>query len=187
VNGSGIIAFVSLEEHLRIPSLLSRLASAISALDGQVARVGEPAGEIRLQSRTGEFDHVLVDVPFKRSPSVGAVLSGCDLIIVACSCKLDYIDAAKDIVKELLFLGITPDKTAALLVDPAGMLPGAALDELRGYLENSLGVEMAGGISLNTEDGETSRDFLELADYIMDRARRIKEALTISVPAEINL
>lgn len=182
-----IIAFVSSEEHLGMPAILSGLAAAISALDSQLVLVDGATGEIGLRNGTGEFDYVLVDIPFEPAPFAGAVLSGCDLVMVACSCKLDYIDAANNIVKGLLFLGIAPEKTAALLVDPEGMLSGASLDGCRTYVETSLGIKMAGGISFDAKAGEISPDFLKLADYILARARRVKEPAAQIVVTEISL
>lgn len=192
-----IIAFVSSEEHLGIPFILSALAAAISALDSRVILVGEASGEVRLFDRSGEPGYVLVDVPFRPSPLFGAVLSGSDLVFVAASCKLDYIDAAKNIVKELLFLGVAPAKTAAVLVDPDGMLPAETLDGMKAYLETSLGIKMACGISLDVEDdrnsspvsldGVPARDIFQLAGHILAHTRREAAPAALDLPAEISL
>jgi len=181
-----IIAFVTLERDPGLASVLSGLASAISTPYNQVALIDETSGEVHLQSGTGEPGYVLIDIPYQPSPSTAAVLAACDLVMIVCSGKLDYIDAAQGIVKGLLSLGIAPEKTAALLVDPRGMLSGAALDGLKTYVEAVLGVAMAGGVSLDPEDPEMSADIFKLAAYLMARTRR-EEPAAPELPLEISL
>jgi len=170
------IAFISSEENLGMASILSDLAEAIATLD--------------------DTDYLLVDIPSKPDPSAASVISGCDLVMVVSSCKLDYIDETKNIVKDLLFLGIAPDKTAALLVDPEGILPSAILDSIRTYLETNLGIEMAAGISFDAKaeeisyqespDSHPAQDILKLARYILAHGRRREEQVQ-NIPAEISL
>jgi hypothetical protein len=183
---SKIVAFISSGDDLGMPAILSDVAAAISALDKQVTLVldiddGESPGNIELWREMG--DYLLVDLPFKPTPFASSILSGCDLVIVASSCKLDNIDETMKLVKVLLFLGINPEKVAAILVDPEGILPSASLADIKPYLETSLGIEMAGVVSFDARsrqpsyresqskipsgpDSQLARDIQQLAQYI---------------------
>jgi Flp pilus assembly CpaE family ATPase len=183
---SKIVAFISSGDDLGMPAILSDVAAAISALDKQVTLVldiddGESPGYIELLREMG--DYLLVDLPFKPTPFASSILSGCDLVIVASSCKLDNIDETMKLVKVLLFLGIDPEKVAAILVDPEGILPSASLADIKPYLETSLGIEMAGVVSFDARsrqpsyresqskipsgpDSQLARDIQQLAQYI---------------------
>ncbi len=165
---------------------MSDVAAAISARDEQVALVldiddaGSP-GNVELLREMS--DYLLVDLPFKPTPFASSLLAGCDLIIVASSCKLDEISETMNIVKVLLYLGIPLEKVAAILVDPEGILPSASLADIKPYLESSLGIEMAGAVSFpagdprrldaeipsivrSNPDDPLARDIRQLVQYI---------------------
>jgi cellulose biosynthesis protein BcsQ len=158
--------------------LLSGVAAAIEAHDRQ-ARVlifnsdSEPGDELAadniefLQSMSGVVDYLLVDLPFRPTPFARSVLSDCDLVIVASSCKFDFLSEAEDIVKVLLFLGIAAEKVAGVVVDPEGILSSASLADIKPYLEASLGIEMAGVVSYGDDTGgQLDRDIEQLVRYI---------------------
>ncbi len=167
-----IVAFISSSDN-RGTELLSGVAAAIAAGDKQATVLsidggdGENDGDIgRLQAMGDLADYLLVDLPFRPTPFARSVLSGCDLVIVAGSCKIEFLTEAENIVKELLFLGIDPARVAGVLVDPEGILSSASLADIKPYLESSLGIEMAGVISFDSASSQMARDIEQLAGYI---------------------
>jgi DNA-binding response OmpR family regulator len=180
----------------KVPSVCEVLPSGISVLhiDGDAADGDSPgSANIELLHKMGDTtDYLLVELPFKPTPFARAVLAESDLIIVASSCKLDDIYETKNVVKVLLFLGIAPEKTAALLVDPEGILPSASLAGIRPYLETNLGIETAGVVSFDAKTHQLSylenqpvvasspgsqlaQDIKQIAQYIVSRRRRKPE------------
>jgi MinD-like ATPase involved in chromosome partitioning or flagellar assembly len=180
----------------KTPSVCEVLPSGISVLhiDGDAAAGDGPgSANIELLHKMGDAtDYLLVDLPFKPTPFARAVLAESDLIIVASSCKLDDIYETKNVVKVLLFLGIAPEKTAALLVDPEGILPSASLAGIRPYLETNLGIETAGAVSFDAKTHQLSylenqpvvasapgsqlaQDIKQIAQFILSRRRRKPE------------
>jgi hypothetical protein len=167
-----IVAFISSSDN-RGTGLLSGVAAAIAAGDKQATVLsidggdGENDGDIgRLQAMGDLADYLLVDLPFRPTPFARSVLSGCDLVIVAGSCKIEFLAEAENIVKELLFLGIDPARVAGVLVDPEGILSSASLADIKPYLESSLGIEMAGVVSFDSASSQMARDIEQLAGYI---------------------
>ncbi|OGO07531.1 MAG: hypothetical protein A2Y92_05595 [Chloroflexi bacterium RBG_13_57_8] len=178
----------------KAPSVCEVLPSGISILhiDGDAGE-DPAAANIELLRKMGDTaDFLLIELPFKPTPFARAVLAESDLIMVASSCKLDDIYETKNVVKVLLFLGIAPEKTAALLVDPEGMLPSASLEGIRPYLETNLGMEMAGAVSFDAKARQLSyleshplvqsnpgsqlaQDIRQLAQFIISRRRRQQE------------
>ena len=184
------------DDNEKAPSVCEILPSGVSVLhiDGDAAIGDGPASaNIELLHKMGDAaDFLLVDLPFKPTPFARVVLAESDLIMVATSCKLDDIYETKNVVKVLLFLGIAPEKTAALLVDPEGILPSASLAGIRPYLETNLGVEMAGAVSFDAKAHQLSylesqpivqsspgsqlaQDIKQLAQFIVSRQRQKQE------------
>jgi hypothetical protein len=168
-----IVAFISPGDDLGMTALLSDVAAAISALDKRVNLVldvkdDESPGDIELLREIS--DYLLVDLPSRPTPFARSVLLNCDLIIVASSCKIEFLSEVENVIKALLFLGIDTEKVAGVLVDPEGILSSASLAGIKPYLEASLGVEMAGVVSYESGSGSrTARDIEQLARYIMPR------------------
>jgi hypothetical protein len=170
-----IVAFISSSDNAGT-ELLSGLAAAISARDER-ARVlcidGDDGDEMAaeniesLQTMSGVADYLLVDLPFRPTPFARSVLAGCDLVILASSCKFDFLSEAEDIVKVLLFLGIAAEKVAGVVVDPEGILSSASLADIKPYLEASLGIKMAGVVSFGVNmESQLDRDIEQLVRYI---------------------
>ena len=178
------------------PSVCEVLPSGIRVLtfDGNsVSEDDDAAGEIELLHELSVVaDYLLVDLPFKPTPLARSILSDCDLIIVASSCKFENINETLNVVKALLFLGIAAEKIAAILVDPCGILPSASLADIKPYLEGILGIELAGVVSFDASVYELSclesqpiiyshpgsqlaRDIRQLAQYIMPHDCRKQE------------
>jgi DNA-binding response OmpR family regulator len=150
-------------------------------------------GNIELLHKMSDIaDYLLVDLPFKPTPFARSILSGCDLIIVASSCKLDNIYETKNVVKVLLFLGITSEKIAAILVDPEGILPSASLAGIKPFLESNLGIELSGVVSFDAKVHQLSylesqpiiqsspgcqltQDIKQIAQYIVSHSSRKQE------------
>jgi hypothetical protein len=170
-----VIAFIDSSDNIGA-ELLSGVAAAISSrdkrsrvliLDGD-SGTGDAAENTEfLQDVSGVADYLLVDLPFRPTPFARSVLAGCDLVIVASSCKFDFLPEAEDIVKELLFLGIAVEKVAGVVVDPDGILSSASLADIKPYLEANLGIEMAGVVSFGAAaGGQLNRDIEQLVRYI---------------------
>ena len=162
-----VVAFIGSSDNAAMDTLLSGLADALSAPGRRVALVESPES-IEMMGGTDSADFLLVDLPFRPGPFTGSVLAGCDLVIVAGSCKFEFLPEAENIVKGLLYLGIDTEKVAGVVVDPDGILSSESLAGLGPYLESVLGIEMAGAVSL--EPGtKPSRDIERLARHIMPR------------------
>jgi hypothetical protein len=174
-----IVAFISPDDDLGMNALLSDVAAAMCALDRQVkvlridggsqAGDGLAAEDIELLPvMNGVADYLLVGLPSRPNPFAIAILLNCDLIIVASSCKIEFLSATENVVKALLYLGIDTEKVAGLLFDPEGILSSASLADIKPYLEDSLGLEMAGVVSFDSSSGDrTARDIEALAQYII--------------------
>ena len=164
---SRVVAFIGSSDNAPMDTLLSGLADALSTPDRRVALVDCPE-DIELMGGTDSADFLLVDLPFRPGPFVGSVLAGCDLVIVAGSCKFEYLPEAENIVKSLLYLGIDLEKVTGVVVDSEGILSSESLAGLGSFLESVLGIEMAGAVSLDS-GSQPSRDIERLARYIMPR------------------
>jgi len=170
-----VVAFIGSSDIAAMDSLLARLADALSAADRRVSLVDCPE-DIELMGGTAGVDFLLVDLPFRPGPFAGSVLSGCDLVIVAGSCRFEYLSEAENIVKALLYLGIGTERVAGVIVDPEGILSSESLAGLEPYLESVLGIRMAGVVSLGSGT-RPSRDIERLARFIMPRARPAEDAV----------
>jgi len=162
-----VVAFIGSSDNAAMDTLLSGLADAISAADRQVALIESPEN-VALMGGTDSADFLLVDLPFRPGPLAGSVLADRDLVIIAGSCKFEFLPETENIVKALLYLGIDSEKVAGVVVDPDGILSSESLSGLGSYLESVLGIEMAGAVSLEPGD-EPSRDIERLARYILPR------------------
>jgi hypothetical protein len=172
-----IIAFINSSDNLG-KELMSGVAAAISAREKQVRELhidgdsesgdGLAVENIEsLQAVSGFADYLLVDLPFRPTPFARSFLSDCDLVIVASSCKFDFLSEAENIVKVLLFLGIDAEKVAGVVVDPEGILSSASLSDIKPYLGASLGIEMAGVVSFGPDaEGQLEHDIEQLVQYI---------------------
>jgi hypothetical protein len=183
-----IIAFVSPGDDLGMAALLGNVAATMSVLNQRV-KVFHVGGDSqagnnlledneRLREMSDAADYLLVELPSQPAPFARAVLLNCDLIIVASSCKIEYLGATENIVKELIYLGIDTEKVAGLLFDPEGILSSASLADIKPYLQASLGIEIAGVVSFESGPGSRmNEDIARLTQYIMpDSSRRLEPA-----------
>jgi hypothetical protein len=178
-----MVAFISPDDDLGMTSLLSDVAATMCALDKQTevlhvdggfqAGDGLAAEDIALlPEMSGIVDYLLVGLPSRPTPFARPILLNCDLIIVASSCKIEFLSATEKVVKALLYLGIDTEKVAGLLFDPEGILSSASLTDIRPYLEANLGLEIAGVVSFESSLGDrTSQDIETLAQYIVPHGR----------------
>jgi Flp pilus assembly CpaE family ATPase len=104
-----------------------------------------------LQGMSGTTDYLLVDLPFKPSPFTRSVLAICELVVIASGYKLKDISEINNFIRLLDFSGISPQRIAAILIDPEGTFPGAALGSIKPYFEASLGIDLAGVISFDAK------------------------------------
>jgi hypothetical protein len=174
-----IVAFISPDDDLQMTALLSDVAAAIGALGKQTKVLhiyggyqGEDGlvteGNELLPELSGVADYLLVNLPSRPTPFARPILLNCDLIIVASSCKIEFLSVAENVVKALLYLGIDTEKVAGLLFDPEGILSSASLADIKPYLEDCLGLEMAGVVSYESGSGDRmARDIEALAQYII--------------------
>jgi hypothetical protein len=177
-NQPKIVAFISPSDDLGMNGLLSVVAKAMSALDKQVKVIhvdgdsqdGDGLAEDSeiLLEMSGVADYLLVGLPSQLTTFAGEILINCDLIIVASSCKIEFLPETENVVKALLHLGIDTDKVAGLLFDPEGILSSASLADIRPYLEANLGLEIAGVVSFESGPSDRmSQDIETLAQYIV--------------------
>ena len=96
-------------------------------------------------------DYLLVDLPLKPARFTSSMLTGSDLTIIMSDYRLNYILAAKNTVTLLGFLGIMPEKMAAVLVDPEGKYPNLTTTNLKPYIEANLGITLAEVISFDAK------------------------------------
>lgn len=195
--GTGrLIPEIDTSDNGKTPSVCEVLPSGIRVLymDGDSGSKDDVAnGNIELLHQLSDVaDYLLVGLPFKPTPFARSILSDSDLIIVASSCKFENINETRNVVKALLFLGISAEKIAAILVDPCGILPSASLAGIKPYLEDSLGIELAGVVSFDATVHELSnlesqpiiysrpgsqlaRDIRQLAQYIVPHSSHKQE------------
>jgi CheY-like chemotaxis protein/cellulose biosynthesis protein BcsQ len=115
------------------------------------------AGTIELLHKLSDAtDYLLVDLPLKPTPLARTILSRCDLVVIASSCRFENIYGIKNIITVFNFLGIPPEMMAAVLVDPEGTLPSASLTGIRPYLESNLGIQLAGAVSFDVKSQQLS-------------------------------
>jgi len=162
-----VIAFIGSSDNPAMDTLLSCLADVLSAPGRRVALVESPE-DVELTGGTGGADFLLVDLPFRPGPFAGSVLAGCDLVIIAGSCKFEFLPEAENIVKALLYMGIDTEKVAGVVVDPEGILSSESLAGLGAYLGSVLGIDMAEAVSFD-HGAQPSCDIERLARYIMPR------------------
>jgi hypothetical protein len=181
-----IIAFISPGDDLGMAALLSNVAAAMGVLDQRVKVLhidGESQAENylsedseQLREMTNAADYLMVELSSWPTPFAKAVLLICDLIIVTSSCKIEYLGATENIVRELLYLGIETERVAGLLFDPEGILSSASLADIKPYLRDSLGIEIAGVVSFESGPGSRmDEDIAQLAQYIMPYSDRRPE------------
>ncbi len=104
-----------------------------------------------LQGMSGATDYLLVDLPLKPSPFTRSVLAICELVVIASGYKLKDISEINNLIRLLDFIGITPERIAAILIDPEGTFPSASLSSIKPYFEASLGIDLAGVISFDAK------------------------------------
>lgn len=128
-------------------------------------------------------DYLLVDLTLKSTPFSRTILTNCDLVVVLSDYKISDIAKTKNTVTLLLFLGITPEKIAMLLVDMEGKFPSVSLGNVKPYMEVNLGITLAGAISYDAKmhqlsyldnppiiqanpDCKLAQDIKQIAQYI---------------------
>jgi DNA-binding response OmpR family regulator/cellulose biosynthesis protein BcsQ len=104
-----------------------------------------------LQGMRGATDYLLLDLPLKPSPWTKSVLATCELVVIASGYKLKDISEIYHFIRLLDFSGITTEKIAAILIDPEGTFPGAALSSIKAYFEAILGIDLAGVLSFDAK------------------------------------
>jgi hypothetical protein len=166
-----MVAFVSSSDNGGA-GLLAEVAMAIAAQDRRVIVLqtdtdAELEEEFTMDGGLLPADYVLVGLPFRSTPFARSVLDRCDLVIVASSCKIEFLPEAEDIVRVLCYLGIETERIAGVLVDPEGILSSEAMADIKPYVESSLGIEMAGVVSFGSDGGsQRDRDIGRLVQYI---------------------
>jgi len=94
-------------------------------------------------------DYLLIDVPFKVSDLSRSILSHSSLCIIVSDYRINQIAEIYSMAKSLGFLGITPDRIAAILVDTEGKYSSTSLLSGKPYLEANLGITLAGVVSFD--------------------------------------
>jgi MinD-like ATPase involved in chromosome partitioning or flagellar assembly len=79
------------------------------------------------------------------------LLATCELAVIVSGYKLKDISEIYNIVRLLSFSGVSPVKTAAILIDTEGTFPAASLSSIKPYFEGNLGIDLAGVISFDAK------------------------------------
>jgi DNA-binding response OmpR family regulator/MinD-like ATPase involved in chromosome partitioning or flagellar assembly len=104
-----------------------------------------------MQNMSGATDYLLVDLPFNPTNFTKSVLATCELAVIASGYRLKDISEIHNITNLLNFSGISPAKTAAILIDAEGTFPAASLSSIKPYFEANLGIDLAGVISFDAK------------------------------------
>ncbi len=104
-----------------------------------------------MQGMSGATDYLLVDLPFTPSPFTKSLLATCELAVIVSGYKLKDISEIYNIVRLLSFSGVSPVKTAAILIDTDRTFPAASLSSIKPYFEGNLGIDLAGVISFDAK------------------------------------
>jgi Flp pilus assembly CpaE family ATPase len=94
-------------------------------------------------------DYLLIDVPFKVSSLSRSILSHSSLCIIVSDYRINKIAETYSMATSLGFLGVTPEKMAAILVDKEGKYSSTSLLSGKPYLEANLGITLAGVVSFD--------------------------------------
>ena len=94
-------------------------------------------------------DYLLIDVPFKVSNLSRSILSHSSLCIIVSDYRINRIAEIYSMARSLEFLGITPERMAAILVDTEGKYSSTSLLSGKPYLEANLGITLAGVVSFD--------------------------------------
>ncbi len=123
----------------------------------KVLHISEAAGDNGTDSievvrgMSGATDYMLIELALKPSPFTKAALAACEMTVIACGHKLNDMSGISEVIRLLGFSGVPPEKIAAILVDPEGIFPPAALSSLKPYFETTFGVDLAGVISFDAK------------------------------------
>jgi MinD-like ATPase involved in chromosome partitioning or flagellar assembly len=131
------------------------LPSGIRVLHVEEAGDGKNGGaenSLDLIQKIGKTnDYLLVDLALKPARFTSSILTSSDLTIIMSDYRVNNILAAKNTVTLLGFLGITPEKMAAVLVDQEGKHPNLTTTNLKPYIEANLGITLAEVISFDAK------------------------------------
>lgn len=94
-------------------------------------------------------DYLLIDVPFEVSALSRSILSHSSLCIIVSDYRINKIAETYSMATSLGFLGVTPEKMAAILVDTEGKHSSTSLLSGKPYLEANLGITLAGVVSFD--------------------------------------
>lgn len=100
-------------------------------------------------------DYLLIVLSLKPSTFANTILTGSDLAVIMSDYHLDNILGVKNTVTLLRFLGIKPEKLAALLVDAEGKHPELTAVNLKPYIEANLGINLMEVISYDARMYQT--------------------------------
>jgi DNA-binding response OmpR family regulator len=140
-NGSHEPDFITLPSGIRLLNV-----------DGALEGNGGPDSSFDLIKRIGKTnDYLFIILPLKPTAFTKSVLAASDLAIVMSDYRIDNILRAKNTITLLRFLGLTPEKLTAVLVDPEGSYPDLSAVNLKPYIEANLGITLAEVISFDAK------------------------------------
>ena len=93
----------------------------------------------------------MLDLPLAAVPAAASILKYSDLNIIVSDYRLARVIEIQSTVNIFRYLGIRPEDTAALLVDPEGGVPDLTLGHIKPYIEANLGITLAEIISFDAK------------------------------------
>ncbi len=96
-------------------------------------------------------DYVLLDVPLAEAPATASILKYSDLSVIVSDYRLAKVLEIGNTLTLFRCLGIRPEQTSALLVDPEGDFPGLSVCNIKPYMEANLGINVAEVISFDAK------------------------------------
>ena len=139
-------------------------------------------------------DYLLINLPFKVSGLNKSILCHSSLCIIVSDFRITRLAEIYSMATSLRFLGVTPERMAAILVDTEGKHSSTSLLSGKPYIEANLGITLAGVVSLDVEmyrlsyldsqsivnaspNSQLVRDINIIAQFILTRKHTAQDSL----------
>jgi DNA-binding response OmpR family regulator/MinD-like ATPase involved in chromosome partitioning or flagellar assembly len=96
-------------------------------------------------------DYVLLALPMAAVPATSSILKYSDLAVIVSDYRLAKVLEIRNTLNLFRCLGIKPEDTSAVLVDPEGDFPGLSVCNIRPYMEANLGTTLVEVISFDAK------------------------------------
>jgi len=96
-------------------------------------------------------DYVLLDLPLTAAPATSSIIKYSDLAVIVSDYRLAKVLEIRNTLNLFRCLGLKPEDTSAVLVDPEGDFPGLSVCNIRPYMETNLGISLGEVISFDAK------------------------------------